>query len=163
MLQGVVDGGNSALILFVVADAVGQADAVGALHAELGFKGTHELAEEVDDVAGNYFVEASHDFGLNEGREDDGPQTVLFLNGIDAARRINGFLHRVDEGNARLVIVQIRELREDRMRKRFGGNGRSVAHDEYLTGLLGFLRIEFLICHVESSWHFRKRRGRPKD
>ena len=140
----------AALIFFVVADAVGLTNAVGALHAELGFERSHELAEEVDDVAGNHFVEASHDFGLNEGREDDGPQTVLFFNGIDAARGVDGFFHRVDEGNARLVVVQIRELREDRMRKRFGGNGRAVAHDEYLAGLLGFLRIEFLIGHVET-------------
>ena len=52
-------------------------------------------------------------------------------------------LDRVDERDARLVVVEVGELRHDRMRERFGGDGGAVAHDEDLSAggaLLG-------VCH----------------
>ena len=40
-----------------------------------------------------------------------------------------------------LGVVQVRELREDGVRERFGRNGSAVAHDEDLSGLLGLFRV----------------------
>ena len=113
-----------------------------ALHAEFGFQGTHELAEEVDDVAGDVFVERAHDLRVDERREDDRTLAVaLFLFG-DLPGDFLNLVHRRHEGHAGLVVAQIGELREDRVGKRLGGDGGAVAHDEDVTG-----RVRRLVGH----------------
>ena len=122
VLQRVVDCRNASLILLIIANAVRLSDAVFTLHAEFRFQRTDELAEEVDDVAGDQLVERTHDVGLNESGEDDRAQAFLAFNGVDAAGRVDSFFDRVNERDARLVVVQVRELREDGVRERFGRN-----------------------------------------
>ena len=141
VLQRVVDCRDASLILLIIANAVRLSDAVFTLHAEFRFQRTDELAEEVDDVAGDQFVERTHDVGLNESGEDDRAQAFLAFNGVDAAGRVDSFFDRVNERDARLVVVQVRELREDGVRERFSRNGGAVAHDEDLSGLLGLFRV----------------------
>ena len=143
MLERVVDGGDAAVVLRVVADAVALADGVRALHAELGLERADELAEEVDDVTAHVFVEGAHDVRIHEGREDDRTKAFFLFHLIDALRGFKRLLDRVDERDARLVVVEVGELRHDRMRERFGGDGGAVAHDEDLSAggaLLG-------VCH----------------
>ena len=105
-----------------------------ALHAEFRFERTDELAEEVDDVARDVLVEAAHHVGVDEGRENDRANAAFFFNGIDAMGGLKRLLDRVDERDAGLLIGEIRELGENRMRERFGGNGGAVAYDEYRSG-----------------------------
>ena len=115
------------------------ADGVRALHAELGLERADELAEEVDDVTAHVFVEGAHDVRIHEGREDDRTKAFFLFHLIDALRGFKRLLDRVDERDARLVVVEVGELRHDRMRERFG----AVAHDEDLSAggaLLG-------VCH----------------
>ena len=97
MLKRVVDGGDAAVVLGVVADAVALPDGMRALHAEFGFERTDELAEEVDDVAAHVFVEGAHDVRIHEGREDDRTQALILFHLIDALRGFKRFLDGIDE------------------------------------------------------------------
>ena len=144
MLQGVVDGGDSLVVAFVVADAVALPHGVGALHAELGFKRSHELAEEVDDVPLHVFVERAHDVGFDEGREDDRTRARFDADAVDGVGRRLSLLDSVHKRHARLLVFEVGELRRDGVRERFGGDGRAVADDEDLAdGMFGLFFNEF--------------------
>ena len=101
-----------------------------ALHVELALQRAHERAEELDLKAVAGRDEGTRQIGINEGRKDQGAHALAALHGVDLFGGLLGLFDRVDEGDALLVVAQIRELGHYRVRKRLGRDGRAVAYDE---------------------------------
>lgn len=92
-------------------------------------------------MAAHVFVKRTHDVGFNERGEDDRAKAFFFFHLVNTLSGFQRLINRIDKRNTRLMVVKVRELRHDRMSKRFSRNGRPVTHDEYLTTYVAFLRV----------------------